>query len=399
MRPDPLRQGRPRRLALFTGNYNYTRDGASQAVHRLVRRLERNGDWTVRIYSPVTATPAFDRSREVVAVPSAPTPLRPEYRIALGLPPRIARDVRAFAPDIFHLATPDLLGAGAQRLARKLGTPMVSSVHTRFETYCDYYGLRWLKPLVAQRIAAFYAGSDYVLAPTRPIAEAMAAEGLGDRVRIWSRGVDRAQFDPARRDMEWRRANGFADEDLVAVFFGRLVMEKGLAVFAEAVRQAQRSQPRVRTLVIGEGPARTWLAQRLPGAVFTGLLTGDALGRAVASGDVLVNPSITEAFGNVTLEAMAAGLAPVCADVPSHRALLGRGAGLLCASGDPAAFAAAIVDMADQPLRRLRLARAGREASAAFDWDAAIESVLDVYAEALGHGDEAAAAARSHAVG
>ena len=132
--------GGPLRVALFTGNYNYTRDGATQALQRLVGRLESMPGAAVRIYAPTFGTPAFDPDRHVVSVPSVRIPGRSEYRLALGL-------------------------------ARELGAPVVSSLHTRFETYFDYYGLGWLKPWAEQRLRAFYQGCDYVLAPTAEIAE------------------------------------------------------------------------------------------------------------------------------------------------------------------------------------------------------------------------------------
>ncbi len=119
--------------------------------------------------------------------------------------------------------------------------------------------------------------------------------------------------------------------------------------------------------------------------MFTGFLSGAVLACAVASADVLLNPSTTEAFGNVTLEAMAAGLAVVCADAASHRALVRAGlTGLVCPTGDADAYAAAILDLAARPERRLRMGWAGRDASAAYSWDAALGSVMDVYREALG---------------
>src|SRR5690349_14273103 len=121
------------RLALFSGNYNYTRDGANQALNRLVGHLLEAGA-AVRIYSP---------TGDLVAVPSAPLPGRGDYRAALPLPRRLRRDIAAFAPTLVHLSAPDLLGCQAQRIARQLGATVVSSLHTRFETYLSYYRLDW----------------------------------------------------------------------------------------------------------------------------------------------------------------------------------------------------------------------------------------------------------------
>jgi glycosyltransferase involved in cell wall biosynthesis len=385
----PARVAGPRRaerlrVALFTGNYNYMRDGASQAIWRLVQHLEQDEGAEVRIYSPTTSRPAFDPERRIVSVPAIRIPGRSEYRVALGLPAAARADVHSFRPDVFHLATPDFLGSGALKLAREIGVPVVSSLHTRFESYFDYYGLGWLKPWAERRQRAFYEGCDYVLAPNAPIADRLAADGLHGRVRLWSRGVDRIQFDPARRDLVWRRAQGWADSDVVVAFFGRVVLEKGPLEFADVIDRVRAAAPDVRALVIGDGPAREMLERRLPDARFTGFLSGPELGRAVASADILLNPSITEAFGNVTLEAMAAGLAVVCADAPSHRALVTRGvSGLLCPPADVGAYARSVLELAANPVWCASLGRAARKASEAFSWPAALSSVVEVYREAL----------------
>src|SRR3546814_6128879 len=138
-------------------------------------------------------------------------------------------------------------------------------------------------------------------------------QGMHDDISLWSRGVDRKMFGPERRDLKWRRALGIGDDDVAIIFLGRLVMEKGLETFAETIVQLRKRQLPHKVLVIGDGPARGWFEQNLPGGIFAGFLTGPDLSRALASGDVLFNPSITETFGNVTLEAMASGLPVVAA--------------------------------------------------------------------------------------
>ena len=121
----------PLRIALFSGNYNYVRDGANQALNRLVAFLEAQGN-TVRVYSPTSDTPAFEPAGTLVSVPSVSIPGRAEYRVARGLPASLQRDVRDFAPDIVHLSAPDPLGHSAKKLALAMGVPVVASVQTRF---------------------------------------------------------------------------------------------------------------------------------------------------------------------------------------------------------------------------------------------------------------------------
>jgi len=132
--------------------------------------------------------------------------------------------------------------------------------------------------------------------------------------------------------------------------------------------------------VIGDGPARSWFESQLPGARFTGHLDGEALGRAVASADILINPSTTEAFGNVNLEAMAAGLAVVSADVGSAQALIEDGhSGLLVPPDDASAYADAVEKLIASPRRRHALGLAALAASAAYSWSDILDGVILAY--------------------
>jgi glycosyltransferase involved in cell wall biosynthesis len=382
---DPAsRGGAGLRLALFSGNYNYTRDGANQALNRLVRHLEAAGV-AVRIYSPTTATPAFPPAGRLVSAPSMPLPGRGEYRLAFGLTRRLRQDLDTFAPDLVHLSAPDLLGLQAARHARRIGAPVVASLHTRFETYLSYYGLGALRPLAERYLYGFYGRCDRILAPSPPLAALLAAQGLGERVRLWSRGVDRSQFSPTQRDLAWRRALGIGDGHIAVLFLGRLVMEKGLDPFARTLAALREQRPEVRPLIVGDGPAAGWLRRLLPHGVFTGMLTGPELGRAVASADIFFNPSQTEAFGNATLEAMAAGLPVLAPQAPSTRELVVDGVtGVVLADPQPARYADAIAALATDHRTRLRLGHGARAASARYDWAQTCEAVLDVYRELTG---------------
>ena len=190
-------------------------------------------------------------------------------------------------------------------LARRWDLPVVASVHTRFETYPRYYGMAFLEPVVLAILRRFYRRCDAIFAPSDSMAQLLRDQRMNYDVGIWTRGIDREIFNPGRRDLAWRRALGIDDDVPVIGFVGRLVMEKGLDVFSDTIDRLTRRQVRHKVLVVGDGPARDWFEKRLPDAIFAGFQGGPDLGRAVASMDMLFNPSVTETFGNVTLEAMA----------------------------------------------------------------------------------------------
>jgi phosphatidylinositol alpha 1,6-mannosyltransferase len=139
-----------------------------------------------------------------------------------------------------------------------------------------------------------------------------------------------------------------------------------------------------RVLVVGEGPAKDAFAELVPGAVFAGFQSGADLGRAVASMDVLLNPSVTETFGNVTLEAMACGVPVVAARATGSTSLVVDGeTGFLVQPGDGQAFADALSAYATDPALRSAHGNAGEERAGAYSWDAINGAVADAYLRLL----------------
>ena len=367
------------RVALFSGNYNYVRDGANQALNRLVGYLLGQGV-KVRVYSPTVDTPAFEPTGDLVSIPSMPIPGRSEYRLGLGLNAAVRKDLADFVPNIIHISAPDIIGHRAVSWARHRRIPAVASVHTRFDTYLTYYHLQSLEPLARGIMRRIYQRCDAILSPAESMAAVLHAQRMSRDISIWTRGVDRGQFNPGRRDMAWRRELGIDDDELVIAFLGRVVMEKGLDVFSDAIDVLVERGIRHHVLVIGEGPARGWFENRLPNAIFLGHQVGFDLSRALASTDVFFNPSITEAFGNVTLEAMACALPVVAASATGTTTLVRDGEnGTLVEPGDADGFADALEAYARDPALRAKHGAAGLAYAETHDWDSINSVVLKTY--------------------
>jgi glycosyltransferase involved in cell wall biosynthesis len=371
------------RVALFSGNYNYVRDGANQALNRLVGYLLRQGVH-VRVYSPTVEHPAFPPTGDLVDVPAFPIPGRSEYRLPVSLSARVRRDLKQFKPNVVHISSPDFVGHRAVTWARRNRVAAVASVHTRFDTYCAYYGLEFLEPLARGIMRRLYHRCEVVMAPAESTALILRAQRMNRDIAIWGRGVDREQFNPERRDMEWRRSIGIADDEMVIAFLGRVVMEKGLDVFTDAVRSFATFGMKYRVLVIGEGPARPWFEEQLPDGIFLGQQTGNDLARALASADVFLNPSITEAFGNVTLESMACALPVLAAEATGNTNLVRHGVtGMLVDGTEPDEFADALAAYARDPELRRRHGEAGLATARQMDWDTINSAVIRAYKHAI----------------
>jgi len=216
------------------------------------------------------------------------------------------------------------------------------------------------------------------------MGEILREWGVPTSVTRWSRGVNHDRFNPAQRDLAWRRGLGIGDDEVAVGFLGRLVKEKGLDVFAAALRTLKARGVKHKTLVIGEGPARDWFAQEVPDAVFAGYLTGDDLGKAVASMDVFFNPSVTETFGNVTLEAMAAGVPVVAARASGAVGLIADGVtGLIVPPTDIEGYADALQRFCEDHGFRSTAGAAGHAEAATYQWERINQTVLDTYLKVL----------------
>jgi len=378
----------PKRVALFSGNYNYVMDGPVRALNKLVGFLEAQGI-DVRVFAPTVKQPAFQHTGTLVSVPSFAIPGRGEYRIGLPLTPALRAYLRDFKPDLVHLAAPDVLGVSALRWARKHGVPAVSSFHTRFDTYVRYYGLAWLEAFLQDHMRGFYARVEHVYAPSQSMIDVLRSEGMGRDIRTWTRGVDTDVFTPMHRDLAWRRSLGIADHEVVMLFVGRLVLEKGLGFYADIFDALKAKGLPIRGIVVGAGPERENFEQRLPDAVFLGFQNGKDLGRAYASSDIFFNASVTETFGNVTLEAMASGIPSVCADATGSRTLVADGQSgyliPLTAAGeaDFDGYLTRMTELVSNAALRQQFGLKALERSKPYSWDSVLAELVSHYADAL----------------
>ncbi|MAI06841.1 MAG: glycosyl transferase family 1 [Alphaproteobacteria bacterium TMED87] len=382
---DPLShcQARPLKIALFSGNYNYVMDGPVRALNKLVSHLEKK-DMNVLVFSPTTKNANFKHAGTLISVPSLALPGRSEYRLGLGIRGSVQKKLEQFDADLFHIAVPDYLGYSALKLAKRWRIPAVSSFHTRFETYLKYYNADWAKEYIIKYMRYFYNSCEHVYAPCKSMAQELAGNSMGKDVRIWSRGVNRSVFNPSMRNIKWRKTLGISDNDIVVGFVGRLVLEKGLDVFVETIKYIENRGINHKILIVGEGPERYALQKRLPKAIFTGFLEGNDLAKAYASSDIFFNPSQTETFGNVTLEAMASGLPCLCANATGSRSLVVNGQnGYLIDPNNVPLYAQTLTKMINNPKYRKLMGNNSYEKSKRYDWDSILESMIKNYRQAI----------------
>ena len=358
------------RIAIFTSNYDYIKDGVALTLNRLVGYLQKR-NIPVVIFAPRVKKAAFAAVGEIIGVPSFPVPRRHEYRMGMGLSNKSKVRLEEFNPTLFHIVVPDLLGYRALRWAEAHDIPVVATYHTRYDSYLKFYGINFLAASMRRYFRWFYARCAMVYPPSETMADELRAQGITAKMEIFSRGVDADVFNPKHRDLAWRKDKGIADDEVVVTFVGRLVKEKNTEVVVSVCRRLIAQHLPFKLMIVGDGPEENHLRKVLPEAVFAGFLEGHDLARAYASSDVFFFPSETETFGNVTLEAMASGLPTVCALSTGSNSLVVDGqTGYLVAAQDHAALAAHLAALITDKGLRHTMASAARNRALTFDWDA-----------------------------
>lgn len=371
------------RIAIFTGNYNHIRDGVSLTLNRLTTFLLKNGH-EVLIFGPTIETPALDHAGELVPVPSAKIPGRPEYRVSLSLPGEQRRRLEEFEPDIVHIATPDILGYRALNWAIKNKVIPVASYHTHFSSYLKYYKAGVLEPLMWKYLAWFYSKCKKVFVPSSSMIDILKEKDIPANFTIWARGIESDLFNPSRRSDEWRAQQGFKSDDIVISYVSRLVWEKNPALFADVVKNLMIRFENVKALVVGDGPAREGLEEMLPEAEFTGFLSGEELAKSYASSDLFFFPSDTETFGNVTLEAMASGLPCVVADATGSKSLVSNGKnGFIAPADQPDLFEEHLTHLIRNTELRNEMSKASVLKAQEYTWETINNQLLRDYNELL----------------
>ena len=372
------------RIAYCTESLPPLVDGVTRTLSELVATLRETGH-EFTFLSAVKPDPGLLWRDRVHTVPSVPFPLYPYYRVCLPAARTLDPVLDRFGPNIVHVVTPSLLGLYGVRYARRRGIPVVASFHTDFVTLFRYYGLRSLEGLGHHLARRFYGQCAVTLAPSRYQAAKLQAHGI-DNVALWQRGVNPASFSPAFRSSELRAQLG-GDDVPILLYVGRLGREKNLHYLAQAMQVLARQGSRFKLVIVGQGPMRRALAERLPEAVFTGPLEGEELSRWYASADVFVFPSIAETFGNVVLEAFASGLPVIGVDAGSVRELVSPNwNGRLAPADSPAAFADAIRSLLHRPVDLARLGFGARVTAAQYRWPDVNRRLLEQYERLIAAG-------------
>jgi glycosyltransferase involved in cell wall biosynthesis len=336
-------------IAFVTETYPPELNGVALTVERSVEHLRGRGHCVDLIRPRQAGEAALDSADELRTL-GCPIPMYPELRFGLASSASLRQRFGRTRPHLVHLATPGPLGWAAARAAQAQGIPVTSDFRTNFHQYSRYYGCGWLSPVICDVLRCVHTLAWRTFVTTRALRKELAAAGF-ERLSVVGRGVDTVRFSPEKRSealrAEWSAAE--TGQGPVLLYVGRLAAEKNVALALHAFEAVRLRVPQAQMGVVGDGPQRRRLELDFPRARFVGAQRGEALARHYASADLFLFPSLSETFGNVTLEALASGLPVIAFDTAAAAEHVDDcGNGLLVPPGDEKSFVAATCSLAWQ---------------------------------------------------
>lgn len=357
------------RIAYVTETYPPELNGVALTTERTVRFL-RDAGHELQLIRPRQRGEAPRDDVQEWRTLGLPIPMYPALRFGVARSARFVEHWQVQRPHIVHVATPGPLGHAAVHAARQLHLPVSTDFRTNFHHYSRYYRLGWAEPLIAACLRRFHNQASCSFVPTQALARQLRLGGF-HRVEVQGRGVDTQLFTPERRNAGLRaRWNAPDPHQVVMLYVGRLAAEKNVLLALRAFQAARRLRPRTRMVVVGDGPLRARLERDFPAAEFVGPLQGEALAAHYASADLFLFPSQSETFGNVTLEALASGLAVVAIDLAAASQHISPGvSGLLVPPDDEEAFIRTAIRAAEMGELLAPMRHAARQAALQVGWE------------------------------
>jgi len=382
--------GKKIKVALFSEVLKENLDGVTHTLYNIIERVPKD-KFEYILITPLPPSPHVKLPFPVVVVPKVPFPLHQDYPVALPyFNKKLKKVLEEFKPDLIHLTTPFTLGVYALRYGKANNIPVLSTYHTHFISYIEYYFR--LVPLLPKFIhwagwkflRWFYNRCDKTYVPTTSIIEELVDAGIEeDRLILWGRGVNRELFNPKRKDSEFMaKLAGKGTKRIL--FVSRLVWEKELRTLINIYKYFKDKRPDIKIVITGSGPKEGAVKKEMPDAIFTGKLIKEELAKVYASSDVFVFPSITETFGNVVLEALASGLPAVVAAKGGPKGIVKDGVtGFHVEPRNVQEFCNNLLKIIDDNELHAKMSRAASDYAETQKWDSLCDNMFSSYEEIL----------------
>jgi glycosyltransferase involved in cell wall biosynthesis len=372
-------------IAVVTETYPPDINGVAHTLSKIVQGLQARGHviWLVRPRQPGVDVAAVNSSYQEVLVRGLPIPFYKQLRLGLPAKRELLRLWSRQRPDIVHIATEGPLGWSALQVARKLKLPISTDFRTNFHAYSQHYGIGWLRGAILAYMKKFHNAAHATMVPTAQLEAELAGSGF-KRLSVVPRGIDTGLFSPTQRSAQLRQSWGVGEQDRVMIYVGRLAAEKNLGAVIQSYRGLKQQYPDIKLVLVGDGPMRNELQETHADIIFAGFRVGADLAQHYASADLFMFASKTETFGNVTIEAMASGLAVVAFRHAAAGELIVSGTnGMLADPANDYSFEAAAQALLHNPALMRAVGQQAWHTANTLGWPTVVEKTETVFQKIL----------------
>ena len=375
----------PLQIAIVTETYPPEINGVASTIARFINGLHECGH-SISLIRPRQGRGDQARDQErfsEVLVSGIPIPGYSALKIGLPEKNMLIRKWVKQRPDLVHLVTEGPLGWSALQAAKKLGIPVCSDFRTNFDAYSSHYGFSWLKSSIQKYMRYFHNRSNFTMVPTQAMREQLYKQGF-ERLKVVARGIDTDLFSPTKRCDKLRQRWGIKSKQKAILYVGRLASEKNLQLSVDSFKAMLQIDPSLKMIWVGDGPERAALELSCPNSIFAGMQTGESLAQYYASSDIFLFSSVSETFGNVTLEAMASGLAVVAFDYAAAQQFIKNGSnGLLAEMHNSLAFIAQSQSIVRDSVDLQHISQQARLTTLDHSWQKVTKNLEDNYRDLI----------------
>ena len=317
------------KIGLFTDSYPPYINGVSTSVYNLREALKKLGHtvYTVTVNDSIIKH-EYDEKEKILRIPGIPIGIY-DYRLSEIYPISTIRIIKKWNLDVIHSHTEFGIGIFARILSKKFKIPLVHTYHTLYEDYTHYITHNHFDKLskkIVKDLTKVYCvkTAKETIVPTDKIYKLFKEKYMITKnISVIPSGIDIERFfeENVEKDKvdKIKKKYGITKEDFTIIFVGRLAPEKNIEFLLKAQQKlVEEKINNIKLLIVGDGPEKENyinISRKLnifDKVIFTGKIEQEEIQYYYQCADAFVTASNSETQGLTVIEAMAAGVVPIC---------------------------------------------------------------------------------------
>lgn len=316
------------RIGLFTDTYPPFINGVSTSVEMLKNALEKkNHEVYLVTVNDSSIKYDYDEENRILKIPSIPIGLY-DYRLSRIYSLKMINLIKSWNLDVIHSHTELGIGICARLVAKQFNIPLIHTYHTMYKDYTHYVTHGHFdksSKKIVEYLTKFYCDTTAteLIVPTNKTYRLFKENYKFEKnIHIIPTGIEVDRFfkeNVNKKEVDRLRKNlNLSKRDTVIIFVGRLAQEKNIEFLLNAEKRIINNHSNIKLLIVGDGPDKEKLemfSRKLgieKNVIFTGKVAWDDMPVYYQLANFFATASKTETQGLTVIEAMAAGITPVC---------------------------------------------------------------------------------------